>query len=233
MCIYNMIQRPHIQSIFTSKLPRLDHNHNRFWITIDAFIRRYKKVKRRDIRLLLGLGWELVLRSLNIRFLRLLVCSTLLMLSRSLLLRGILHGCDARVFFDHQMLINSDALDMGNHSRGHNPSKRTVKRLQSEFLYLLRTSSIFIAYATTPQIPALDEPLRTEVEPALAQSLKTVWRVRIGISVSRLLATIPMKEVKMHVATDEIWGFEKATHEDVERERTVPETEAQIHPYNS
>jgi hypothetical protein len=88
------------------------------------------------------------------------------------------------------------------------------KRLPSDFLSLL-PSGVDIAYATIPQINGLSEPLKDQVKVAFAVSLSTVWKVMAAVAGVGLLVTLPMKELPMHVVTDENWGIEK---KEVERD---------------
>ena len=68
-----------------------------------------------------------------------------------------------------------------------------------------------IAYAAIPLINGLQEPLRSQVRRAFAESMKVIWQTMIGISGAGLLTVFIMKEVPMHKVTDEKYGLH---HED-------------------
>ncbi|KAF8685508.1 Iron permease [Rhizoctonia solani] len=83
------------------------------------------------------------------------------------------------------------------------------KRLPSEF------SSMFpggteIAFSAIPFIGALEEPLRTQVREAFADSLAVLWRVFIGIAGAGFISVFLMKEIPMSNETDERWAMEQA-----------------------
>ncbi|KAB5595945.1 Glycerol-3-phosphate dehydrogenase [Ceratobasidium theobromae] len=91
------------------------------------------------------------------------------------------------------------------------------KRLPSEF------SSLFpggtdIAFSAIPFVKGLEEPLRSQVRVAFAESLAVLWRVFIGISGAGFLSVLLMKEVKMSGETDEKWGMER-TNENKDAEK--------------
>ncbi|KAH7907493.1 major facilitator superfamily domain-containing protein [Hygrophoropsis aurantiaca] len=65
-----------------------------------------------------------------------------------------------------------------------------------------------IAYSIIPIISTLEEPLKTQVRVAFAESLRVIWRVFIGIGGMGLLASLPMKALPLHTAVDKNWGFE-------------------------
>ena len=65
-----------------------------------------------------------------------------------------------------------------------------------------------IAYSIIPVIPTLEQPLRSQVEDAFAESLVVVWRVMVGIAALGLLASLLMKGLPLHTQVDESWGME-------------------------
>ncbi|KAJ7482822.1 major facilitator superfamily domain-containing protein [Mycena galericulata] len=77
-----------------------------------------------------------------------------------------------------------------------------------------------IAYAAIPAIRALEEPLKSEVRTAFAESMRVVWRTMIGISGAGLLTCVLLTEVPMVQHTDETYGLhageEGAAEKDVE-----------------
>ncbi|KAM5537268.1 hypothetical protein V8D89_008998 [Ganoderma adspersum] len=73
-----------------------------------------------------------------------------------------------------------------------------------------------IAYAAIPVISGLDEPLRTQVRNAFANSLKTVWLVMVGMSGAGVLSLLLMKEVPMQKETDATFGLDDRTQSAVQ-----------------
>ena len=70
-----------------------------------------------------------------------------------------------------------------------------------------------IAYAAIPVIKTLDEPLRTEVREAFARSMVVIWRVMIGIAGAGALTVPLLREIKMHVVTEEKYGLKESDQE--------------------
>jgi hypothetical protein len=89
-----------------------------------------------------------------------------------------------------------------------------------------------IAFAAIPLIDGLEEPLRTEVRVAFAQSLRIIWLVMIGISGAGLLTMAFMKEVVMEMKPDERFALEERKRKaDVESSReTVVKKVDTTHP---
>ncbi|KAJ8486838.1 hypothetical protein ONZ51_g4577 [Trametes cubensis] len=87
--------------------------------------------------------------------------------------------------------------------------------LQAQLLHDLPASftaglpqGVQIAYAAIPQIPALHEPLRTEVRAAFAQATQLIWRIMAGISGAGLLSCLLMSEIRLREdSLDEKWGL--------------------------
>ncbi|KAJ6472375.1 hypothetical protein C8R47DRAFT_728313 [Mycena vitilis] len=82
------------------------------------------------------------------------------------------------------------------------------KRLPAEFLAQF-PGGVEIAYAVIPVIRTLDEPLRTEVRVAFADSLKVVWWTTTGVAGLGVLACLSMKHYQLHTAVDNEWGMEE------------------------
>jgi hypothetical protein len=59
-----------------------------------------------------------------------------------------------------------------------------------------------------PLIPGLPEPQRTLVRAAFADSLREVWKVVVCISAAGLVASAFMKELPLHLHTDEKWAMQ-------------------------
>lgn len=65
-----------------------------------------------------------------------------------------------------------------------------------------------LAYSAIPLIKSLQEPLRSEVRQAWAESTALIWQVMIGIAGLGLLCAFPMKALPLHTQVDEKWGLE-------------------------
>ena len=65
-----------------------------------------------------------------------------------------------------------------------------------------------IAFSAIPFIAALEEPLKTQVREAFADSLGVLWKVMAGVAGMGLISTFLMKELPMNTATDEKWAME-------------------------
>ncbi|KAK7050204.1 iron permease [Favolaschia claudopus] len=83
------------------------------------------------------------------------------------------------------------------------------KKLPAEFVAQF-PGGVEIAYAAIPVIGTLEEPLRTQVRNAFADSFKAVWWVTTGIAGLGLLFSLAMKHYPLHTAVDKDWGFEEA-----------------------
>lgn len=81
------------------------------------------------------------------------------------------------------------------------------KRIPAAFLSEFPRGTA-IAYATIPLISGLEEPLRTEIRIAFAQSLQVVWQVFLGITGLGLLCSLLMKGLPLHTYTDQDWALE-------------------------
>ena len=84
-----------------------------------------------------------------------------------------------------------------------------TKRLPAEFIEQF-PQGVAIAYSIIPVIPSLEEPLRTEVRVAFAESIAVIWRVMVGIAGMGFLSSLAMKGLPLHTQIDERWGLEEA-----------------------
>ena len=82
-----------------------------------------------------------------------------------------------------------------------------TSRLPKDFLSQF-PQGVAVAYSIIPVIPTLEEPLRTQVQVAFADSLAVIWQVMIGIAGLGLLCSLPMKALPLHTQVDERWGLE-------------------------
>lgn len=63
------------------------------------------------------------------------------------------------------------------------------------------------AFAAIPKIEFLPEPLRSEVQIAFAESLKTIWYVLIGLGAVGFAISFGIKSIPLNTTTDESWGI--------------------------
>ncbi|KAJ7457994.1 major facilitator superfamily domain-containing protein [Mycena galericulata] len=91
------------------------------------------------------------------------------------------------------------------------------KRLSAEFIAQF-PGGTEIAYSIIPVIRSLEEPLRSQVRDAFAQSLKVVWWTTTGIAGLGFLLSLPMKHHQLHTAVDREWGMEKADGSEPEKD---------------
>ncbi|KAH7336904.1 iron permease [Rhizoctonia solani] len=82
-------------------------------------------------------------------------------------------------------------------------------RLPAEFSALF-PGGTEIAFSAIPVIASLEEPLRTQVREAFADSLAVLWRVFIGIAGAGFISVFLMQEIPMSNETDERWAMEQA-----------------------
>ncbi|KZT52009.1 iron permease [Calocera cornea HHB12733] len=83
-----------------------------------------------------------------------------------------------------------------------------VRNLPASFASLF-PAGVNIAYAAIPQIPTLPQPLQDEVRVAFASSLSTLWKVTIALAGLGLVTTFFMKQIHLHLDTDDQWGREQ------------------------
>ncbi|KAJ6472378.1 major facilitator superfamily domain-containing protein [Mycena vitilis] len=70
-----------------------------------------------------------------------------------------------------------------------------------------------IAYAAIPVIRTLEEPLRTEVRAAFADSMAKIWQTMVGISGLGLLFSLLMKEIPMATTVNETYALVEKEHQ--------------------
>lgn len=101
-----------------------------------------------------------------------------------------------------------------------------TKKLPSDFLdQVSRETGIQrgeIAYALIPTLKTLQEPLRTTVRQAFAESVRVIWLVMVGLSAFGFICVFAIKELPMHEVTDEDWGLKE---KEKEKQRTSPDSE--------
>ncbi|GAA5878611.1 hypothetical protein JCM8547_003844, partial [Rhodosporidiobolus lusitaniae] len=83
-----------------------------------------------------------------------------------------------------------------------------VKKLPEQFAAQFGHGEI--AFAAIPYIKALDEPLRSLVRAAFADSLKVIWQTLIGVAGLGLLLSLPIQQMTLATETDEEnWGLKE------------------------
>lgn len=94
------------------------------------------------------------------------------------------------------------------------------KRLPQAFIEQ-SPKGVSIAYAIIPMIQTLEEPLRSEVRAAFADSLSVMWQVMVGIAGIGLLSSLFMKGLPLHTKVDESWGMDdNRSQENIDLELT-------------
>ncbi|KAJ3559559.1 hypothetical protein NM688_g271 [Phlebia brevispora] len=84
-----------------------------------------------------------------------------------------------------------------------------TKRLPADFTAQF-PQGVAIAYTSITAVRTLDEPLRTQVREAYAQSLTVIWQVMIGIAGIGFLASLAMKALPLHTDVDKKWGLQES-----------------------
>ena len=88
-----------------------------------------------------------------------------------------------------------------------------TKRLPAQFLDSI-PGGVSITYALIPIISQLEEPTKSEVQDAFAESLVVLWEVMIGISALSLLTSLFMKSLPLHTETDKQWSMKEGSNHD-------------------
>ncbi|KAJ6543870.1 major facilitator superfamily domain-containing protein [Mycena capillaripes] len=82
------------------------------------------------------------------------------------------------------------------------------KKLPQDFVSLF-PPGFEIAYAAIPAIKQLEEPLRTQVQAAFAQSMAVIWQVNVGIAGLGFLLSFLVDEVSMDTTVDESYALKE------------------------
>ncbi|BGP49770.1 hypothetical protein JCM10450v2_005675 [Rhodotorula kratochvilovae] len=89
-------------------------------------------------------------------------------------------------------------------------SNELTKNLPEEFASQFGEMTGDIAYALIPQIKTLAEPLRSDVQAAFADSLRTIWQVLIGVAGLGLVVSVFMQSLPLTTEMDEEnWGLKE------------------------
>ncbi|KAL5518322.1 hypothetical protein ACEPAH_4 [Sanghuangporus vaninii] len=86
------------------------------------------------------------------------------------------------------------------------------KKLPAEFLAQF-PGGTSVAYSIIPVIPTLEEPFRTNVRIAFADSLRVYWEVLLAVGVAGLLVSLLMKGLPLHTSLDKDWGLKESVKE--------------------
>lgn len=81
-----------------------------------------------------------------------------------------------------------------------------LKKLPADFVAKL-PQGVQVAYTAIPQISQLEEPLRTNVRQAFAESVRVVWIVVLALTAFGAVCMVFMREVPMHTYTDDQWAL--------------------------
>lgn len=71
-----------------------------------------------------------------------------------------------------------------------------------------------LAYSLIPVIPTLEEPFRSQVQVAFAESVAVIWQVLIGLAGVGLIASLFMKGLPLHTEVDKRWGLEESARKE-------------------
>lgn len=82
------------------------------------------------------------------------------------------------------------------------------KRLPNEFVTLFPNGTA-IAYSIIPTIRTLDEPLKSTVQAAFAESIRVFWQVLIGVSGLGFVLCALMKGLPLHTSMDETYALKQ------------------------
>lgn len=92
-----------------------------------------------------------------------------------------------------------------------------TKRLPDAFVQQF-PGGVSIAYSIIPVIPTLEEPIKSEIRGAFADSLIVLWQVMIAIAGLGLLSSLFMEGLPLHTQMDENWGITDNDQTDVQLE---------------
>ncbi|EKM56789.1 uncharacterized protein PHACADRAFT_254111 [Phanerochaete carnosa HHB-10118-sp] len=81
-----------------------------------------------------------------------------------------------------------------------------TQRLPADFIAQV-PGGVSLAFALIPVVPTLQEPFRTEVKVAFAESVATIWKVMAGIAGIGFLASLAMKALPLHNQVDRKWAL--------------------------
>lgn len=97
-----------------------------------------------------------------------------------------------------------------------------TRKLPAEFLQQF-PSGTSIAYSIIPVIRTLEDPLRSQVQNAFADSLVILWKVLAIAGAVGLVASFLMKGLPLHTAMDKDWGLEERMKDQTVESRSSDE----------
>ena len=83
-----------------------------------------------------------------------------------------------------------------------------AERLPADFIATFPQGS-GVAYSIIPLVAGLEEPFKTQVEDAFAESLQTMWRVLIAMAGFAFLISLAMKHLALHTSIDKDWALKE------------------------
>lgn len=66
-----------------------------------------------------------------------------------------------------------------------------------------------IAFSIIPAIRELEDPLKTEVQEAFADSIRIIWLVTTAVAALGFLVSLTMQSLPLSNTLDEQWGLEE------------------------
>ena len=66
-----------------------------------------------------------------------------------------------------------------------------------------------IAFSIIPAIRELEDPFKTEVQEAFADSIRIIWLVTTAVAVLGFLVSLTMQSLPLSNTLDEQWGLEE------------------------
>lgn len=82
------------------------------------------------------------------------------------------------------------------------------KRLPSDFIAQF-PSGTAVAYSIIPTVRTLEEPLKSTVQAAFAESIRVFWQVLIGVSGLGFVLCALMKGLPLHTTMDETYALKQ------------------------
>lgn len=91
------------------------------------------------------------------------------------------------------------------------------KKLPAEFLQQFPQGTS-VAYSIIPIINTLQDPFRSQVRIAFAESLQSYWLVLMSVAAAGLVAALFMEALPLHTVMDRSWGLEDNGNRNSEKE---------------
>jgi hypothetical protein len=94
-----------------------------------------------------------------------------------------------------------------------------IRRLPAAFLTQF-SQKAEIAYTLIPLIPNIDEPVKTEVRVAFAESLRVAFLVLLGVCFCGFFASLIMQQLPLHTSVNRDWILSEKEDVHGNRERS-------------